>query len=210
MDSVQKEFVGILSNIALMEEVGILKRWIIISSIIAAIILVGSPFLIYFGVKSNVQWIGFFASYLGGIFGGIVSGGLTLGGVYLTIRHQKELLKQDRAEKIRYVYRKLNGQFRKLIAEVNNDRQWLPHDQAENIRQSARSLLSTIEANMDVIHSDFMFFVTADKIIKKLEDLLAYDYSRKSNELVVEEYTNITIDIREEFKNLNKNNRRKH
>lgn len=187
-----------------------MKKRIKVFSVIAIIIMIGSPYIIFFVVKSDPQSIGFFASYLGGIFGGIVSGGLTLGGVYLTIRHQKELLKQDRAEKIRYVYRKLNAQFRKLNAEVNNDRQWLPHDQAENIRQSARSLLSTIEANMDVIHSDFMFFVTADRIIKKLEDLLAYEYIRKSNDLVIKEYTNITIDIREEFKNLNKNHHRKH
>ncbi|MCH7322899.1 hypothetical protein LZ480_13540 [Solibacillus sp. MA9] len=75
---------------------------IIFLSIFFLILLIITPFLVnklmitpstYFvmdKVELNNHWVGFFSSYLGGIFGGIISGALTLGGVYLTIKAQEK------------------------------------------------------------------------------------------------------------------------
>ncbi|MEE3806078.1 hypothetical protein V2H29_03845 [Lysinibacillus fusiformis] len=52
-------------------------------------------------VARDNDWIGFHASYLGGIMGGLISGLLTLGGVWLTIDNQKKKDSIDRYPKIR-------------------------------------------------------------------------------------------------------------
>ncbi|WEA41350.1 hypothetical protein [Lysinibacillus fusiformis] len=71
-------------------------------SIFFLLLLIFTPLLVnklmitpstYFGMEKvdlNNHWVGFFSSYLGGIFGGIISGALTLGGVYLTIKAQEK------------------------------------------------------------------------------------------------------------------------
>lgn len=40
-------------------------------------------------IAGEGDWVGFLGSYIGAILGGIISGALTLGGVILTINHQK-------------------------------------------------------------------------------------------------------------------------
>lgn len=54
------------------------------------------------GININQDniWIGFHSSYLGGIFGGIISGALTLGGVYLTIKNQEKTKMKDEFPKM--------------------------------------------------------------------------------------------------------------
>ena len=185
-----------------MEEVKTLKKWIIISSIITAIILLGSPFLIYFGVENNVPWIGFFASYLGGIFGGIVSGGLTFGGVYLTIRHQKEVLTLENAAKISYVFRKLNSRLKSLNVVVENKVKWDEISRAEDIRESAQDMLKIIEAHMHIIYSDSTFLNIIELIAMECEHLLDIEYSNKPVETTLEEYKEIYWNIQDLFEML--------
>jgi hypothetical protein len=40
-------------------------------------------------VKNDTAWLGFFATYFGALFGGIIAGYLTLLGVQITIKHQR-------------------------------------------------------------------------------------------------------------------------
>jgi len=65
---------------------------------------------VQYKVASENDWIGFHASYLGGILGGIISGSLTLGGVYITIKKQEE--KEYKKElTVRFLYsKKINSE----------------------------------------------------------------------------------------------------
>lgn len=69
--------------------------------------------VIEYTVAQNNDWIGFHSSYLGGILGGIISGSLTLGGVYLTIKNQED--KEYKKElSVRFLYNK------RIISELIN------------------------------------------------------------------------------------------
>lgn len=158
----------------------IVKRIIIIGIIISSIIVVGaliaSPILIEYIVKSDSQWIAFYASYLGGIFGGIVSGSLTLGGVYLTIRHQNKLLSQEKFSKINYICRKLSKEFRNLNRTIEDSEYASVHDQVDKIRQHAEKILEIInDNNKYIMETDFFFVNQIESISDALKHITNYD-----------------------------------
>jgi hypothetical protein len=179
-----------------------LKKRIKAFSVIAIIMMIVSPYIIFFVVKSDAQSIGFFASYLGGIFGGIVSGGLTLGGVYLTIQHQNKVLRLENAAKISYVFGKLNSRLKSMNTLVENKMKWDEISRAEDIRESARDMLKIIEAHMHIIYSDFTFLKVIEDIAMECENLLDIDYANKSGEITVEEYEEIHWNIQGLFEKL--------
>ncbi len=187
-----------------MEEVKTLKKWIIVFSVIAAIIMIGSPFLIYFGVNNNIQWVGFFASYLGGIFGGIVSGGLTFGGVYLTIQHQNKLLNQEKVERFSYVYGKFLPRFWSLQEAVENDRQLSLSEQVENIRNSASEFQKIIEENMEIMKNDYKLLKHAESIDKWLAEMITLSKSGEPNPRMMEGFEHINRFIQQQYEWLNK------
>lgn len=181
-----------------------MKKWIIIFSAIAAIIMIGSPFLIYFGVKNNIQWIGFFASYLGGIFGGIVSGGLTFGGVYLTIQHQNNLLNREKVERFSYVYGKFLPHFWSLQVAVENDRQLSLSEQVESIRNSASEFQKIIEANMEIIKNDYKLLKHTESIAKWLEEMITLSNSGEPTHGMIAGFEHINGVIQQQYEWLNR------
>lgn len=179
-----------------------MKKRIKVFSVIAIIMVIVSPYIIFFVGKSDAQSIGFFASYLGGIFGGIVSGGLTLGGVYLTIQHQKEVLTQENAAKISYVFGKLISRLKSMNALVENKMRWDDISRAEDIRESAQDMLKIIEAHMHIIYSDFTFLKVIEHIAIECENLLDVEYMNEPVEKTLEEYTEIYSNIHDLFEQL--------
>lgn len=169
----------------------IIKRTIIIGIIISSIIVVGalmvSPILIDYVVKSNSQWITFYSSYLGGIFGGIVSGSLTLGGVYLTIRHQNKLLNQEKFSKINYVCRKLSQEFEDLNRTIEDSDYANVYDHVNKIRQHAEKLLEIIDANNKyIMETDFFFVNQMETISDGLKQITSYDPDRSVYTMLVD------------------------
>jgi len=79
---------------------GLLFLLIAIISITPIFINLLMSFNIGVNVIDSNDWIGFHASYIGAIFGGIISGVLTLGGVFLTIKNQEKKEKQNRFPKV--------------------------------------------------------------------------------------------------------------
>lgn len=179
-----------------------MNKRIKVFSVIAIIIMIGSPYIIFFVVKSDPQSIGFFASYLGGIFGGIVSGGLTLGGVYLTIKHQNKVLKLENGAKISYVFFKLISRLKSLDKMVENKMKWDEISRAENIRESAQDMLKIIDAHMHIIYSDFTFFKKIELIAMECENLLDIEYMNEPVETTLEKYKEIYWNIQDLFEML--------
>lgn len=163
-----------------------MRKRIIYSSIFAAIIFFAFPFLIGFRVhvKIDDQWIAFFSSYAGGIFGGIVSGALTLGGVYLTLQHQNKLAKQEKAEKFDYTYMKIRPYFWSLDVAVRNDRMLNTADQIKNIRSIADEFKNTIYSNLNIIRTDYIFKKHVDSVIRRLDDITNRNHEISSDDLI--------------------------
>ena len=181
-----------------------MKKWIIFFSVIAIIMMIVSPYIIFFVVKSDAQGIGFFASYLGGIFGGIVSGGLTLGGVYLTIQHQNKLLKREKAEKFGYVYGKLISRFWSLNASLENERNLSEVELVDSIRRSASSFRIVIEENMHIIQTDYKLLKHTEIIAKWLGEMVALSNSGEPNSQMIESFENMNRFIQQQYEWLKK------
>lgn len=85
------------------------KRYVFGSISLLILVITTIPILVNYLMNFNIgvnvnkgnEWIGFHASYLGAIVGGIISGGLTLGGVFLTIKNQQKIEKQNNFPKVR-------------------------------------------------------------------------------------------------------------
>ena len=160
-----------------------MKNWLIGLGILIVLIMIFSPFAIYFIVKSEVEWLGFFASYLGGIFGGIISGGLTLGGVYLTLEHKDNLARQENAEKISYVLGKLTWKFITLNDLIDkNEKQLSTVEQVKEIRKYANIFLKTIDDNRHVAGSDLKFIKHIEFLTGLLKDITNYTFIKTAEE----------------------------
>lgn len=154
------------------------KRTIVVGIIIFSIITVGvlvvSPILIDSRVNPNSQWVAFYASYLGGIFGGVVSGSLTLGGVYLTIRYQNKLLNQEKAAKFDYVFRDLEPRFWTLNEFVKNTAGLSTDRQIQRVQAAAIMFLKHIKENRHIIETDFKLLRYIESVEKWLNDIAHY------------------------------------
>jgi len=84
------------------------KKYIMISVTIFIISIIIFPIFVNyiasadwgFQVSNNSTWIGFYATFIGSVLSGIISGSLTLGGVYLTIKNQEKKTKQNEFPKV--------------------------------------------------------------------------------------------------------------
>lgn len=162
------------------------------------------------GVEIDNQWIGFFASYLGGILGGIISGSLTLAGVYLTIKHQKKLLDEAKYKKIKYVMNHLKSRF------INWNRLFIEKEKLElsdgkkikKIQDNATSFLKTIdEHRKQIMEADLEFIEIIDSTSKKLKWIVYYfdepSHRQNTNKKILEDFGVINNSIQIcEFKNL--------
>lgn len=178
-----------------------MNRWIVILSGFAIVIMISFPFIIGFRFKLDAQWIGFFSSYSGGIFGGIVSGGLTLGGVYLTVLLQRRLLVQEKFKKIGYVYAKLIPRFWSLNVAIQNEREMNLTDQINYIKSMANNFIKIIEDNMHIIKDDFDFLRHIETITRRLDDIVNYNFE-KSDQKILEDLTLLNNQIQIEYKRL--------
>lgn len=72
------------------------------------------PLLSWIKVSESNQWVGFFASYAGGILGGIISGSITLLGVVMTINENRKKDEIESYAKKRYHADKVIDQLKHL------------------------------------------------------------------------------------------------
>lgn len=126
----------------------------VIVPLIAIIIFImfDSPNSIQSRFNPESQWIPFYASYLGGIFGGIISGGLTLGGVYLTIRHQNKLLNKEKAAKMSYICRKMENELKILDKLIEDTNEFSDSGLLHEVERCAKRLLGVIADNTKYIN----------------------------------------------------------
>lgn len=81
------------------KKLSLIKKYFIWVGCITLIVLIIFPIIVNFIMNLDFsfsvsgdegEWIPFYASFYGGLLGGVISGALTLGGVYLTIQHERE------------------------------------------------------------------------------------------------------------------------
>lgn len=167
-------------------------------------IMFASPDMIQSRFKPTSQWIPFYASYLGGIFGGIISGALTLGGVYLTIRHQNKLLNQEKVAKMSYIYRRMKTEVEILNLLIEHKHRLSDSEILYEVGLCAERLLGVIADNTKyIMETDFVFITHIDLITDLLQHLINRDLD-KSDQQVMQEVEDKNDNIQLIFKIIQK------
>ncbi|WP_107949979.1 hypothetical protein [Lysinibacillus parviboronicapiens] len=71
--------------------------------------------------KDSIIGVDIAVAFVGTIFGGIISGGLTLIGVKLTIKDQRRVMSQEKVDKAKYIYKKILPTMVTLDFRINDE-----------------------------------------------------------------------------------------
>lgn len=114
--------------------------------------------------KDSAIEVGIIVGFMGAILGGIVSGGLTLLGVRLTIKEQRRSMSQEKVDKAKYIYKKVVSVIVTLNARINDE----TYLDVSLIYRDAQRFLSIIEEHSTMLKETEFEFLNKVEIIQEL------------------------------------------